>query len=502
MKLPFQIALFSALLFAAGLGLFTRSNRFPFYRHPDEPVKVAQVQTGDWNFHHPMLLVGTARLVMAASGTDLRNPQAVVETGRWVSAGFAAGAAALFAAAMWIAAGRFAGVAMGLLLLSNHQLFELAHYFKEDTALVFGIAAWLLALALYERRPTWSKAALIGIGAALAVSGKYVGAFAPVLSLWVLAKTGLPERRGARFAAFFAALALSLAAVNAPMLTHQAKFETSFQRELALVVHGQRGMTRSVPHAVYLNAFRDNLHFALWIFIPLALWAAWRHPAGAPRLVGAVEAVVLLLPIVYMAALSFSPKVHDRYFLPSTVLFLGSVALGMKALKWQKALPFLLAAAVGLQIAGLPKHDLLSYCKAFRTDDRADLVAWLNARPTRPGGDVIVQDRRTLLPTPAQPAFLPYQPSLSARVLPEALEKYSGLDELRAEGVTLAALCQDDFGRFDLKSQRPQQGTEDAYRRTGELYRALRQGRQPLWERPRGLVLYLHPGLKVYTLPE
>ena len=32
-----QIWLFAALLFAAGLGLFTRSNGFPFYAHPDEP---------------------------------------------------------------------------------------------------------------------------------------------------------------------------------------------------------------------------------------------------------------------------------------------------------------------------------------------------------------------------------------------------------------------------------------------------------------------------------
>ena len=188
-----QIALFSVLLFVAGLALFTRANRFPFYRHPDEPVKVAQLQTGTWNFNHPMLLLSTVRLALDASGTDLRQPQRVVEVGRWVSAGFAAATAVLMAAALWITAGRFAGIAAGLLLISNHQLFELAHYLKEDTSLVFGISAWLFGLALYRRKPGRATAAAVGAGAALALSGKYVGAFAPVLSLWVLALKITPD---------------------------------------------------------------------------------------------------------------------------------------------------------------------------------------------------------------------------------------------------------------------------------------------------------------------
>ena len=493
-----QIWLFAALLFAAGLGLFTRSNGFPFYAHPDEPGKVAQVQTGQWNFNHPMLMLTTARLAVRASDGNSTNPQHVVEVGRWVSAGFAAAAVALLAAFVWALGGRFAGMTAGLLLLTHHQLFELSHYFKEDTALLFGLSAWLLGLALYVKRPHWTTAALVGVGAALAVSGKYVGAFAPLLSLWVIPSCAQPGRRGAETGVFLGAFAAVFGFINLPLLLQLATFKSSFHREIGFVVHGQRGMTRSVPHTVYLSAFRDNVPFLLWFFIALFLKNFWSHNHQRH----ALGWVLLLFPFVFLAVLSFSPKTHDRYFLPATALFVCLAALGAGQLRaraaWRNATLVLVGLAVGLQIAGLPKHDLRSYYRAFQTDDRAELTAWLNLHyPTA----VIAQDRRTLLPTAEEKRFFPYQPALSARVLDEPLDKIADLAALRTRGVTLVALCQGDFGGYDLKSLRPQRGNEEAWLKTGEFYWMLREGRKPVWERPRGLVTYLHPGLMVYTLP-
>ena len=92
-----------------------------------------------------------------------------------------------------------------------------------------------------------------------------------------------------------------MALVNAPVLQHRTKFESSFNRELGLVVNGQGGMTRSVPHAVYFRAFRDNLHIALWIFIALAFWRAWQRR----KELGPVEASILIVPLLLMAILSF-----------------------------------------------------------------------------------------------------------------------------------------------------------------------------------------------------
>jgi len=492
-----QIWLFAALLFAAGLALFTRFNGFPFYYHPDEPVKVAQIQTQNWNFNHPMLMLSTARLAVCVTG-NIGNPQHVVEVGRWVSAGFAAASVALLAALVWIVGGRFAGIAAGLLLLTNHQLFELSHYFKEDTALLFGISAWFLGLALYTKRPHWTTAALVGAGAALAVSGKYIGVFAPLLSLWFIPLYARQGRRSAWTAAFLGTFAVIFALVNLPLLLQLTAFESSFHREIGLVVNGQGGMTRSVPHTVYLSAFRDNVHFTLAIFIALALWGAWQNRRERSPL----DWLLLLLPIAYLALLSFTPKTHDRYFLPATALFLCAAALGMKQLRAHpsggKAASALVALAILLQSVGFPRHDLLSYYRAFQTDDRAELAAWLNAQhPTA----VLAQDSRTLLPTRERKKLLPYQPVLQAQILDEPLSKIADLATLRVEGVTLVALCQDDFGCYNLKSLRPQRGNEEAYRKTGAFYRALREGRSPLWERARGLVTYLHPGLMVYDLP-
>ena len=487
---------FCALLFALGLTLFTRENRFKFFYHPDEPGKVLQVQTADWNFHHPMLMLSTARLMAKAAG-QMDNPQHVVEVGRWLSAGFAAGAVALLAAMACITRGRFAGIATGLLLVSNHQLFELAHYFKEDTALLFGLSAWMLAITLFWKRPHWTTAAMVGVGAALAISGKYIGFFCPLLSLWLLPRRA-KEARFAMLAVFISAFAAAFALINLPLILSFGTFESSFHREMSLVVNGQRGMTRSVPHSVYLNAFRDNITFLLWPFLFLRFGVCWKKR----REMTAVEWIAVLLPVLFLLVLSFSPKSNDRYFLPATAFFLCTVALGLDQLRgrWKSArvVPALLAALVIFQIAGLPKHDLLTYYHAFQTDDRADLIAWLNRKLPEAR---LAQDRSVKLPNAERVDLLPYQPQLRPAVVGTSVEKMAELASLRSAGVTHVILSANDFGRYNLTSLRPQKGAEEAHAKNQNLYQVLR-AEKPLWTRPRGTVIYLHPGLEVYKLPK
>ena len=84
-----RLCFWAFALFVATLVLHTRHNTFPFYYHPDEPGKVEQVLgMRPWNFHHPMLLLSTTKLIASSARTE----QTVVETGRWVSAAFTAGA--------------------------------------------------------------------------------------------------------------------------------------------------------------------------------------------------------------------------------------------------------------------------------------------------------------------------------------------------------------------------------------------------------------------------
>src|SRR5207302_208494 len=117
----------------------------------DEPDKVEQVMTGKWNFHHPLLMLATTKLAVTALHTP-PNEQQIVIVGRWVSATFAGiGVVALaWLATYYRGLWGFAGVA--LILGLHHQVFELAHYMKEDTALFMGIALSFLALTVFWRQ--------------------------------------------------------------------------------------------------------------------------------------------------------------------------------------------------------------------------------------------------------------------------------------------------------------------------------------------------------------
>jgi len=76
-------------LFVVTLMLNLQHRDFPWYYHPDEPGKVEQIIGNQWDFHHPLLLLSTAKMVVSTFGVS-REPQAIVEMGRAVSAVFMA----------------------------------------------------------------------------------------------------------------------------------------------------------------------------------------------------------------------------------------------------------------------------------------------------------------------------------------------------------------------------------------------------------------------------
>ena len=139
----FWLAVLAMALFAGCLALDTRHNGFPYFYHPDESAKVDQVLTGEWNFHHPMLLLSATTVAVETRGVA-RSDQQVVEAGRWISAAFVAGAVVALALLAFAWRGWTASLAAGGALLLHHQLFELAHYMKEDSALLFGMALTFL----------------------------------------------------------------------------------------------------------------------------------------------------------------------------------------------------------------------------------------------------------------------------------------------------------------------------------------------------------------------
>jgi hypothetical protein len=488
-------------LFTLTLTLNLQHRDFAWYYHPDEPGKVEQVLAGEWDFHHPMLLLTTTKFAVETLHVS-REPQAIVETGRAISAVFAAFAVVAFSTLAFMWRGWLAAVAAGGALLLHHQLFELSHYMKEDAALLLGLAlAWLAAFA-FERRPTLMLAAALGAACGVAISGKYIGVialFAAVPALWQAREPGLPWR----VLTFGAALALVLVAINWPLVSQLDTFRVSLARETSFVVSGQKGTTNRVPHALYWNVFIDNTTPAIWLLLIFFLAACWRER----RTLTPVQWQLLAFPFAYALALSLSPKSNDRYFLPATAVFTLLAGMGVvdaarlfktKWIGWLVATAFLIGCQIDSLSAPFDWRDFGEYWQAFKQDDSRELVAW--CRTELPRDAVIAKDSRIWLPDPKKPDTVPLG-SIPQKVLAAKFAADLGtLDELRAQGVTHVAVSESDYGRFFLKSLRPQSGQDAEYFRRKAFYETLLREGELRFELERGTVIYLHPGIRVYRI--
>jgi hypothetical protein len=485
-----KLALWLLALFVAAFLLNTRHNRFPYYYHPDEPGKVEQVLEGNWNLHHPLLLLGTTKA--AARITGAKTEQQVVELGRTLSAFFIAAAVAALSLLAYAWRGWPAALVGGALLVTHHQLYELSHYFKEDSALLCGVALTLLALWLHAKAPSPGRAACLGLACALAISGKYLGVMMLALALPVL----VAGRKPRHVLAFAGAFVAGLLVVNWPMLLHLDTFRASFARETNLVIAGQGGTTRSVPHAEYWTIFRDNTTPLIWAALLVFLVARWRER----RALTLAAWLIVAFPFVYAFALSFSPKTNDRYFLPASAVFTIFAALGVCDFprRWLTLAGGLLVAA---QFPSWSKSrpGWLEYERAFRHDDNAELIDFL--RREVPPDAVLLKDNRIALPDPERKKHAARLGVIPQKVIARRYAAdFAPFDELRAQGVTHVLVSESDYGRYFRRSLRPQEGAESQFARSRQFYERLFAEGELLWQRERGTVIYLHPGIRVYRL--
>ncbi|MEP6670827.1 MAG: phospholipid carrier-dependent glycosyltransferase, partial [Chthoniobacter sp.] len=391
-----------------------------------------------------------------------------------------------------------AAIATGLTLLLHHQFFELAHYLKEDTALVCGVALSFLAAFLFAQKPSVTRAALLGVSVACAISGKYIGLAVMVVALPVL--WHIPrERRALRLGAFVVALGLVLFLINLPLILNPAAFAHSFDREMQLVVHGQQGTTRRVPHSLYLNIFRDNTTPVIWVLLLVFLASRWNERHTLKR----VEWLLIAFPFIYMLALSFSPKSNDRYFLPATAMFtlfaaIGALDTGQLLRRWMPARWATLGVIAVLVAAQIPSW--LRYEMAFQHDDNREFLDWV--RTQLPATAVIVKDSRVLLPDPDNSRDATRFEALPQTVIARKYAADLGtIQELRKKGVTHVAISESDYGGFLLSGVRAKKGETADFERRKAFYTELRRDGELLFERERGTVLYLHPGIRLYAMP-
>src|SRR5207249_6668300 len=141
----------------------------------------------------------------------------VVEVGRWVSAAFAAGAVVCLFLLAWFRAGWLAALAVGVITALYSSLFKLAHYMKEDPALMFGLALAFLEMQLFWEQRSPRALRFLAISCAIAASGKYLGFIAPLLALPLVLKAvseELPADGRARMKTFGKFFGITYAIIN------------------------------------------------------------------------------------------------------------------------------------------------------------------------------------------------------------------------------------------------------------------------------------------------
>lgn len=489
--------------FAGSLALFTRHHDFPYYYHPDEMGKVNQVLTHTRNYNHPLLLLSLTQASETIAPGE-KSPQAAVIRGRWVSACLAAAAVALLAFVAARLHGLGAGLVVALVLGSNRLLFQLAHYFKEDTALLFGVAFAVLALYAAPRLPALSAAALLGLASALAISGKFAGVILvlPLAAVAVFGKTSKPARWPWRLLAFGAVFFAAWGLINYNVFADPSAALASLRKETIGMAEGQ-GLPRKVPHAFYLDALAAFLPTPLLILAAVgAAFIVWKW-----RECTLVERLVPLIAIGFFVFLSFSPLAALRYSLPLNALCAFIAALGAWQLlahltrQIRGGLVSVLVPTLLIPAIALPSQwdDLHEDLKDFARDDRGALIEWIreNISPNAR----IAQDARAALPTPErQWIHAHHAPLPHALLTKEFVADFGTLEELIAQDIDYVVICEESYQRFVSGARRPLASRADAFSRRKHFYHSLLDAGPPIWKSKRSRIFYLRPGLQVYRL--
>ncbi len=505
-RLPRSAWIMAFVLFVLSLGLNTRHNNFPYSYHPDEAGKTGQIIGGIRNYHHPLLMLSATDIVSRVAFIP-REPQPIVETGRWVSAAFAAGTVAVLALLAWLHFGPLAGWGTGIAVMLQVDLFETAHYMKEDPTLLFGLALSLLAAHLWWRTPSRRTLRFLAIACGVAVSGKYLGiialTFALPLVIWHRAADAILDRR-ARLKIFAITFGATFLVCNLPLFaTKLSSPFRSIRNEVQGVAGGHRGITRQIPHSEYLETLHENVPIIVLVLaslyaVSLIVTTRRRTPP---------EWATLLFPLGYLAVISCSPKIADRYLLPVSVLipFLATLTAAelarsidsekLRARHWMSQ----------LVLAGLIAWIALAEWPAFRRsfdgythDDPTAVAEWIKAN--LPANAVIAEDFRVNLSRTkangvSKNARVP-QKVYDANFAPDL----GTLDELLAKGVTHVAICKQSYGRYFKDETKPREGAKTSFDKRQEFYARVLEGGELVKEWPPGTISYLQPGIKLFRV--
>lgn len=503
-----KTALFCVVVFAAGLWLYSAHHNFPIEFHPDEPGKVYQTITRQFNFKHPQLLLTTSRFVRYIDNTLYGKhlhpyPQwPVIVIGRTVSASFMAGAVTLLSLTALLRFGRVAGIACAALAVITPQAIAAGHYMKEDAGLMLGLCAWFLAFTLHARRPSWRTLAGLGAACGLAASGKYIGLLTIPVTLIILAWPNVrhfasesrPRRVVAALPLFLGGAAAVFLIFNYRIVTDTAGVMAGFRFE---VNHMLTGHTQLRSHPLSPMPLTFLVTELTWPVVLVGL-AGMAALARRFRRLDAGARLMLLMPLPYLLLVQNASLQEPRYVLPITLLLIFHAATGLALLA--RRLPpkagFPVAAALLGALLIQPASHAVTVLHNFATDNRYELRNWML---THVGDDeVVVRDYISGLPL--------NRDWHEARFKIEE-DKHVGrvsFAELRERGVDYLVICDLAYGRYFDPHRRPVAGEEAAVATIRERYRVLLEDTPPLFSRERtpGTFEFSNPAVSVYRLDD
>ncbi len=450
----------SVLLWAALVWLYTWNADFPFWYHWDEEGKSAQVISGDRDLCHPQLLLNTASLLEKFARPGSGNIQHVTILGRISSAAFSATAVVLLSICAFKAAGAW-GAALAALLLGLHpRVLRLSHYFKEDSALLFGWVAVLFAAWFFLENRNPVRALILGVACGLAVSGKYVGLIVAICGLLFVL---LHSPRHAVIA--LAAMVLTFALINIQSLFEPGVALERIRWEMHHQMHNVTGV--SPP---WVLAWEDVGLAGALLFAASILYSLRPTPFRP------VVLLALGAQLIYSLVLCRISRMVPRYMLMIDVTTWWVIGLGLarflqnKRLRDKPAL-FVLGCLVVLCVSGWRIQTFRStWDRMSGQDSRIRMARQLDglAMP----GDVLMMDFRVLFPG----AYAPQRDlnGWTPQLLMRPVKHWSGemgedmFDTLLKQGITLVAIApvyvrhylhlpeELEFGQFgDIRWRRP-----------------------------------------------
>jgi hypothetical protein len=405
---------------------------------------------------------------------------------------------------------------------------------KEDPALLFGLALALFAAHVWWRHPGKRSLRFLAIACGLATAGKYIGVVALLFGLplviWHRAAEAAPPHaaeailpRAARVKSFVIVFLVTFLLCNLPIFGWKISSPfRSISHEVTGVAGGHQGLTRKVPHAEYLVALRSKtppLVLALAAVYALALLVTARRRTPP-------EWITLLFPLAFLAMLSCSPKIAERYLLPVSAMLPLLAALGAgevgRLMAWNSesrrcvgaaCAAIILAFVVRAEMPTVPQFldalrergtDAQSTTQfsrlyiGFQHDDPKAVAAWVEKN--LPADAVIAEDHRVNLSATKADGV-----STNTRVPQKILDasfapELGTLDDLRAKGVGYVAVCRQNYGRYFNDDLQPRTGVKSGYDKNRDFYARLFKEAHLAKEWPKGPISYLQPGIRLYEI--